>query len=130
MKKCFFFLSIFISLVSAQTESTKEIVKINQLELPKLKAKETIIIHLGYSLVYNEPFEQASWVAYELTKEETFKSFERTNKFIPDPKVSLGTANDNDYKGSGFDRGHLAPAGDMGGGGLQKLWRNHFIIVI
>ena len=53
-------------------------------------------------------------MAYELTKEETTKAFERTNKFKPDPSVSTLTANDADYAGSGYDRGHLAPAADMG----------------
>jgi endonuclease G len=65
-------------------------------------------------LSYNEKHEQANWVAYELTKEKTNKIFERTNRFETDPSIKTGTATENDYKGSGFDRGHLAPAGDMG----------------
>ena len=87
---------------------------ITRLEIPKTYPKDIIITHTGYSLLYNETYEQANWVAYELTKEETEKSYERTNKFIPDPLVITGTANDQDYSGSGYDRGHLAPAGDMG----------------
>jgi endonuclease G len=87
---------------------------ITKLELPKTNSKDKIITHTGYSLLYNELHEQANWVAYELTKEETNKLFERTDKFIPDPKVKTGTASDKDYEGSGYDRGHLAPASDMG----------------
>jgi endonuclease G len=83
------------------------------LEIPSLLSNDTVIIHTGYSLVYNEVYEQAKWVAYELTKEETFKAAERTNKFIVDPKISTHTADNKDYKGSGYDKGHLAPAGDM-----------------
>jgi len=64
--------------------------------------------------LYNETHEQANWVAYSLTKEETNKIFERTDKFISDPKVKTGTASNTDYEGSGYDRGHLAPASDMG----------------
>lgn len=86
---------------------------ISRLEIPKLKAKEKLISHVAYSLSYNENHEQANWVAYELTSEETNGTFERTNKFIVDPLVKTETANDNDYSGSGYDRGHLAPAGDM-----------------
>ena len=85
-----------------------------KLEIPKTNSKAKIITHTGYSLLYNEIHEQADWVAYELTKEETIKLYERTNKFILDPKVNTITASYSDYKGSGYDRGHLAPASDMG----------------
>jgi endonuclease G len=87
---------------------------ITNLEIPKTNPRDKIITHTGYSLLYNEKHEQASWVAYDLTKEETNKLYERTNKFIIDPKVRKGSANDRDYEGSGYDRGHLAPASDMG----------------
>jgi len=40
-------------------------------------------------------------------------SIGRTDNFRPDPRVSKGTAQLSDYRGSGFDRGHLAPAADM-----------------
>jgi endonuclease G len=85
-----------------------------KLEIPATNPTEIIITHTGYSLLYNETHEQAGWVAYELTKEETTKIVERTNKFMVDPLVKTGTANDNDYAGSGYDKGHLAPAADMG----------------
>jgi endonuclease G len=87
---------------------------ISQLEIPKTNSKDQVITHTGYSLLYNETHEQANWVAYELTKEETNKLYERTDKFIVDPRVKTGTAGDKDYEGSGYDRGHLAPASDMG----------------
>jgi endonuclease G, mitochondrial len=98
----------FTALKSLQTKP------ISHLEIPSTNSTDAIIIHSGFSLLYNEPHEQASWVAYELTKEETNKKFERTDKFIPDPKVSTETANNADYAGAGYDRGHLAPAADMG----------------
>ncbi len=87
---------------------------ITKLEIPKINPKDIIIEHTGYSLLYNETHEQANWIAYNLTEEETNKQFERTNKFLVDPKVKTESANDKDYKGSGYDRGHLAPASDMG----------------
>jgi len=84
-----------------------------QIELPKPKPSDVIIHHVGYVLSYNETREQANWVAYELTLEEVNGSFKRTNDFRPDPKVKTGSATLADYRGSGFDRGHLAPAADM-----------------
>ena len=87
---------------------------IPKLEIPKTKNWDKIISHTGYTLAYNEKYKQANWVAYELTKEETNKIVERSNKFISDPQINSVNNFDKDYKASGYDRGHLAPAGDMG----------------
>ena len=97
--------------ISLQDNKVSNILK---LEIPKTNSKDRVVIHTEFSLSYNETHEQADWVAYELTKEETTKLHERTNKFIVDPKVNTITASNIDYKGSGYDRGHLAPASDMG----------------
>ncbi|MFK7809253.1 MAG: DNA/RNA non-specific endonuclease [Saprospiraceae bacterium] len=73
-----------------------------------------IVNHEFYSLSYNEAHEQAEWVAYELTKESLIvPNVKRTGNFRPDPKVRKASASDRDYRGSGYDRGHMAPAGDM-----------------
>ncbi|MEI6750531.1 MAG: DNA/RNA non-specific endonuclease [Bacteroidota bacterium] len=93
---------------------TNNSTSITGLEIPQTNPKDNIVSHTGYSLLFNNKHKQANWVAYELTSAETNKQFERTNKFLPDPAVTSGTANDNDYKGSGYDKGHLAPAADMG----------------
>lgn len=52
-------------------------------------------------------------MAYELTLKEVNGTFKRTNDFRPDPMVKTGSASLADYKGSGYDRDHLAPAADM-----------------
>jgi endonuclease G len=84
-----------------------------QLEIPKYEADDTIIRHLGYTLSYNSKYKQANWVAYLLTKDETVKRFQRGEYFAPDPLIP-GTNLAVDYAKSGYDRGHLAPAADMG----------------
>jgi endonuclease G len=83
------------------------------MEIPATENEKLIVHHTAYSLLYSEEHEQASWIAYELTSEETDRKFERSNKFLVDDAIKTGSANDGDYKGSGYDRGHLAPAADM-----------------
>ena len=82
-------------------------------ELPKTKKGEEIVCHSYFSLVYSEQHEQARWVAYVLKPDMINGDEERSNSFKEDPKIKTKSANDNDYKGSGYDRGHLAPAADM-----------------
>ncbi len=72
-----------------------------------------IVEHFAYMLLYDESHEQARWVAYKLTEAHTSGPYKRTNDFRSDPAVKTGSASPADYKYSGYDRGHLAPAGDM-----------------
>ncbi len=83
------------------------------IEIPAGNSDLQIVEHPGFTLAYSEEHEQAAWVAYELTAEEVAGTASRTDRFLEDPAIRTGSATDNDYKGSGYDRGHLAPAADM-----------------
>jgi endonuclease G, mitochondrial len=79
--------------------------------LPTSTSNE-IVTHVNYTLSYLEEYEQAEWVAYELKKEDIkHNDFDRPF-FIEDPKVDSGSADWRNYKKSGYDKGHLCPAGD------------------
>ncbi len=80
--------------------------------LPTSTTKQ-IVKHRYYTLSYNEKFEQAEWVAYELKKEYLKNNDFKRPYFIEDPKVTTGSADWRNYKKSGYDKGHLCPAGDM-----------------
>jgi len=74
-----------------------------------------LVHHTYYTLSYNEKFEQANWVCYTLTDSMVLKGGEeRSNQFKMDLLVPTGSAKSSDYTKSGYDRGHLCPAGDMG----------------
>ena len=90
--------------------------QVDKIEIPaKIKGKpEQIITHIGYVVSYNSDWKIPNWVAYELTKEEVEGAVTRTNTFLRDPQVPYKkSAANSDYSNSGWDRGHMAPAGDM-----------------
>ena len=90
-------------------------VNTSQMEIPLMDSKKQgqIIQRTGYTLSYDAKNKTPQWVAWELTKAETKGNEERTNDFQPDPDVIGAKVVTYDYSGSGYDRGHMAPAGDM-----------------
>ena len=77
------------------------------------KSSGEIITHNYYSLSYNEYHEQANWVHYKLRNALILGTAVRKDNFRADYNVSTKSASPYDYKSTGYDRGHLAPAGDM-----------------
>lgn len=74
--------------------------------------RQQIVDYPGMTISFNEQMHLPNWVAWELTGEETEGSISRSNKFYNDPDVA-GCPETYDYSYSGYDRGHMAPAGDM-----------------
>ncbi len=85
-----------------------------KLEQPQLLKSDILLNHTAYTLSFNPNTLTANWVAYELTANETDGPWTRKGlNFMPDPNYDGIQADHGDYKGSGYSRGHLAPAGDM-----------------
>ncbi|EDP98246.1 DNA/RNA non-specific endonuclease [Kordia algicida OT-1] len=83
----------------------------NEFYLPSSTTGQ-IVHHEGYSLSYNEAFEQAEWVAYELKKNQVVYTDFKRPYFEQDEAVTTESAHWRNYKKSGYDRGHLCPAAD------------------
>jgi endonuclease G len=74
----------------------------------------TLLCRKGYLLAHDTSRKTPIWVAEHLTYEKASASLARSNNFQADPDLEEGErAELSDYKGSGYDRGHMAPAGDM-----------------
>lgn len=79
--------------------------------LPAISGQQ-LVNHGHYQLAYDEPSEQAAWVAYVLKPEHLTRDDRERPFFVEDPFVKTKSADWRNYKGSGYDRGHLLPAGD------------------
>lgn len=99
---------------SLETSDTTALATDEALALPAFTETDTIVEHTGYTLCYSEDAEQPYWVAYILTADEVFSNVaQRADNFHEDPYIPTGSATLLDYKGSGYDRGHMIPAADL-----------------
>lgn len=103
MKNIVYFIVFFFPLIS-----------LSQTYYDFLPSSNSQVVHHNYfSLSYSEEHEQAAWVFYEINKNRELRVVSRKNNFRKDKKIKTGSADLNDYKGSIYDRGHLAPARDF-----------------
>ena len=66
----------------------------------------------AFAVHFNSTLGIANCAAYELTRNELNGTAVREDEFMQDPGVK-GCPSPQDYAGSGLDRGHLVPAGDL-----------------
>jgi endonuclease G len=66
----------------------------------------------AYFVAYDAPVKIPVYVAYTLLPQNAIGCWPRTNAFVVDKSVQ-GGARPDDYAGTGYDKGHAAPDGDL-----------------
>ena len=99
------------------TQNATESVSISQqnyqgLEVPDYSDKDFILKMNAYTTSYDKVNKIPKWVAWHLISDHTNGDQRRLSNFIVDDEVPAPRAELVDYKGSGYDRGHMCPAGD------------------
>jgi endonuclease G len=80
-----------------------------------LKAQDTVrLVHKEYTSVFSKSLKYPVLVEWWVTKQKVScaNPIPRKDRFQPDPLLAAETNLEMDYKGSGTDRGHMAPAAD------------------
>ena len=75
---------------------------------------DLVLNRKGFALGYSTRYRQALWVSYLLRASNlAAPQMKRSARFYSDPALK-NPVRPQDYNRTGFDRGHLAPAADMG----------------
>ena len=84
-----------------------------EIPLPLKNRSEQLLYRKGYTVSYNKDYKIPNWVAWHLTAEHASGQIRRPNNaWHEDAQVPVPRATISDYKGSGWSRGHMCPAGD------------------
>lgn len=111
---------LIVGLLTQNKEKSKSIVtnfKVEynyqkSLEIPSYIQEATILEKHGFTIGFSKKYKNAYWVAYKLDCKETNGKIERSNYFREDEILGKYSPSTNDYYASGYDKGHLIPAGD------------------
>ncbi|MBR6278092.1 MAG: DNA/RNA non-specific endonuclease [Bacteroidales bacterium] len=122
MKKSFIVIFLLFSAVllfgvkttyAQEQDSLTQDIYAFDIPLPLKDTPEQILYRKGYIVSYNQEHKIPNWVAWHLTKEHTLGILKRpSNAWHEDTQVPKPRAVNNDYRNSGWTRGHLCPAGD------------------
>lgn len=93
-------------------EAVTDYASLEKVEIPP-HTSNRMIDYEGFTVAFNRRKHQPNYVVWTLTPEKTDGPYSRKDsKFMRDDSIR-GCATLYDYRNSGFDRGHMAPAADM-----------------
>lgn len=97
---------------SYNNQDMEEVSPVDGFDYLPTSTTNAIVKHHYYSLSYKEEHEQPEWVAHQLKYAHVDGHGFKRPYFELDNKVKTKSAHWKNYKKSGYDRGHLCPAGD------------------
>lgn len=84
----------------------------NPYGFPQASKPVTPICRRAYFVAYDAAAKIPNYVTYTLTPANALGCWPRTNAFVADASVANGPRPE-DYAGTGYDKGHAAPDGDL-----------------
>ena len=113
---------LFLTLAPAASSPAKDVFSacpqfFVQSQSPRLAPRPThrALCYEAFAILHSGESKTAVFVAQKMNRASVADADEqRTNRFFPEARLRAAErASLADYQGSGFDRGHMAPAGDM-----------------
>lgn len=89
-------------------------VDVNSVEIPIVKEciQNQILKRKAFTVSYSRQTKCPNWVAWRLTADHTDGDVKRFGGYFEDEEVPEPRATNEDYRGSGWSKGHMCPAGD------------------
>lgn len=100
-----------IGVVNETPEGGKNISSSMEIPVSRAEKKQTVKKRFSYTVSYNHETRQPNWVAWVLTASHCTGKVQRM-EFEDDDDMPLPKGCKSDYYNSGFDKGHMCPAGD------------------